>query len=123
MRDDTQNVLLVSGRALERTAIGEYLRGCGYHVIEAVDGDEALAALEHKAIDIVISDVQLRHHGSGHAVSAMIKSRYPGMKVILVSAVEQAVDTAVELCHEGPSEVLPYHPERLMREIQMLRGK
>lgn len=123
MAGDIEHILLVSGDGLERTALGDYLRGCGFPVIEAVDGDEAALALEHKAIDIVVSDVQLRHHGSGHSLVAIAKRHYPGVKVVLVSNVEQAVTTAVDLCHEGPAEVLPYHPERLMRTIQELRRR
>lgn len=123
MADDVKHILIVSGDGLERTALADYLRGCGYHVIEAVDGDEAVTALEHKDIDIVVSDVQLRHHGSGHTISAFARRRYPDVKVILVSNVEQAVETAVDLCGEGPTEILPYHPDRLMRKIQELRGR
>lgn len=123
MSEAITHVLLVSGDGLERTTLGEYLRGCGFHVIEAIDGDEAAIALETKSIDIVVTDVQLRHHGSGHSISAFAKKQDPSIEVILVSNVEQAVKTAVDLCEEGPAEVLPYHPEKLMRRIQELRGR
>jgi DNA-binding NtrC family response regulator len=121
--DDTPSILLVSGYALERTTLADYLRGCGFHVIEAVDGDEATVALENKPVDIMVSDVQLRHHGSGHSISALAKQYQPGIKVILVSNAEQAAETAVDLCEDGPAEVLPYHPARLMEKIKELRRR
>lgn len=123
MSDEISHILLVSGDGLERTALGEYLRGCGFHVIEATDGDEAAIALENKTIDIVVSDVQLLHHGSGHTISALAKRHDQNIQVILVSNAEQAVKTVVNLCEEGPAGVLPYHPDRLMQIIQELRRR
>jgi len=121
--DDIPSILLVSGYSLERTTLAEYLRGCGFHVIEAVDGDEATVALENKSIDIVVSDVQLRHHGSGHSIAALAREHQPGIKIVLVSNGEHATEAAVDLCEDGPADVLPYHPALLMEKIKQLRQR
>ena len=41
--------------------IAQYLRGCGYKVIEAVSADEAMAVLLHRAtvVDVVFSDIEM----------------------------------------------------------------
>ena len=43
-----ETVLLVEDEVLIRMPIAEYLRDCGYKVIEAVNADEAMAVLLHK---------------------------------------------------------------------------
>ena len=54
-------VLVVEDDVLIRMAIAEYLRDCGYKVIEAVSADEALAVLEHieAKLDVVFSDIEM----------------------------------------------------------------
>ena len=43
-----------------RSSAAEHLRDCGYRVIEAGDGDEAIEVLQaDDRIDIVFSDVQM----------------------------------------------------------------
>ena len=41
--------------------IAQYLRDCGYKVIEAVNADEAMTVLLHKeaVVDIVFSDIEM----------------------------------------------------------------
>jgi CheY-like chemotaxis protein len=43
-----ETVLLVEDEVLVRMPIAQYLRDCGYKVIEAVNADEAMAVLLHK---------------------------------------------------------------------------
>jgi CheY-like chemotaxis protein len=43
-----ETVLLVEDEVLLRMPIAQYLRDCGYKVIEAVNADEAMAVLLHK---------------------------------------------------------------------------
>jgi len=54
-----ETVLLVEDEVLVRMPIAQYLRDCGYKVIEAVNADEAMAVLLHKdtVVDIVFSDI------------------------------------------------------------------
>ena len=54
-------ILLVEGEVLVRYAIADYLRACGYRVIEASSGAEALAVLGEKsiAVSILLSSVAL----------------------------------------------------------------
>jgi response regulator RpfG family c-di-GMP phosphodiesterase len=56
-----QTVLVVEDEVFIRLVISEYLRDCGYRVIEAANADEALIVLEHLeiAVDVVFSDIEM----------------------------------------------------------------
>lgn len=60
------NILVVEDNAELRRLIGIHLRRAGYQVVEAADGLEALAAMEHKPIHCIVSDVMMpRLDGTG----------------------------------------------------------
>ena len=56
-----ETILLVEDEVLVRMPIAQYLRDCGYKVIEAVNADEAMTVLLHRetAVDIVFSDIEM----------------------------------------------------------------
>ncbi len=60
--DRLETILVVEDKVIIRMNVSEYLRSCGYKVIEAANGDEALKVLKSPKIrvDIVFSDVQCR---------------------------------------------------------------
>ncbi|MBX3480060.1 MAG: response regulator [Caulobacter sp.] len=61
MRFDLLKILLVDDNHHMRVLIGEILRAIGVrHVFEANDGAEALAALRHQSIDIVMTDLAMQ---------------------------------------------------------------
>lgn len=117
-----ENLLLVDSDAIGRSLIADYLRGCGYHVIEASSFAEAVIALGEYALDIVVSDVELPD-GSGFGLAAWIRANRPGIEVILTTSVERAAQTAGELCDDGPTLGKPYHPQQLVDQIKRLRAR
>jgi CheY-like chemotaxis protein len=56
---DLQTVLLVDAKVLSRLALADYLRECGYRVIEAASPEEAMMVLKapELKVDILLSDV------------------------------------------------------------------
>ncbi len=57
---EAATLLLVEDEVLIRLTVADYLRDCGYHVIEASNAQEALSVLTSDIdIDIVFSDVQM----------------------------------------------------------------
>ena len=54
-------VLVVEDEVLVRVVISEYLRRCGYKVIEAVSADEAILVLQKAdlRVDVVFSDIEM----------------------------------------------------------------
>ena len=68
-RADVETILVVEDEVLIRWVVAEYLRECGYQVIEAADAGEAVKLLRTAAteVDLVFSDVQLGDGLDGHA--------------------------------------------------------
>lgn len=117
-----RHILLVEDEILIRMALAEYLRECGYAVLEAGSGDEAIAVLQAgETIDIVFSDVQMPGGNDGFALARWIRENRPGMKLLLTSGVVHAAAKAEELCLDGAMVRKPYDHARLLEEIRRLR--
>src|ERR1700722_7316751 len=79
--------------------IAQYLRDCGYKVIEAGNADEAMAVLVHrKVIDIVFSDIELPGAVDGFGLAKWVRENRAGTDVILAGTVSRSVAAAKELC-------------------------
>jgi CheY-like chemotaxis protein len=83
-------VLVVEDEVVLRMAVSAHLRDAGFVVIEAVDGDEAVALLgANHAIRLVFSDIMMPGALDGDALAAWIGDRYPEVQVLLTSGVGQ----------------------------------
>jgi CheY-like chemotaxis protein len=78
-----------------RCALGDHLRMCGMHVIEAANASEAIRVLASGAdVDVVFSDVQMPGFVDGVGLAEWVVGEHPGIKVILTSgAAQRAWDT------------------------------
>lgn len=123
--DTPEMILVVDGDVITRTVISEYLRQCGFHVLEAGTGSEAMQALQHEefSIDVVMSDVELPGEINGFDLSHWIRKNMPQVKVLLASAVDRIADTAGELCEEGPHLAKPYDHKMILDHIKRLRAR
>lgn len=117
-------ILVVDDEVLIRMAISDYLRDCGYKVVEAASGDEAMRVLENEpGIDLVFSDIQMPGGIDGFALALWARANRPRLRVMLTSGASQAAQTAKELCHEGPFVPKPYGHEDIERHIKALLGR
>ncbi|MBI1619647.1 MAG: response regulator [Mesorhizobium sp.] len=113
-----QTILVVEDDVLIRIDIAGYLRGCGWHVIEAGNAAEAVAALESdQIIDLVFSDIQMPGAMDGFGLAAWVREHRPGLRIILTSGVVQRTEAATSLCDEGPIGK-PYDHDRLAERIR-----
>jgi CheY-like chemotaxis protein len=116
-------VLVVEPDILVRMVIADYLRDCGYKVVEGVNADEALAVLgAGTKIDVILTEVQLSGSLDGFGLARQIREDHPEIDVILTSGVARAADKAGDLCDDGPLEK-PYHPQDVVRRINLLRER
>jgi CheY-like chemotaxis protein len=117
-----ETVLVVEDEVLIRMAISEYLRECGYRVIEAANADEALIVLQEPAltIDVVLSDVEMPGSIDGFGLSLWVRQHRQGLEVILVSSPKRAADAAADLCESGPMLSKPYEPQIVVEHIRRL---
>jgi len=116
-----ETVLIVEDEILVRMVIADYLRECGYRVIEAGNAAEAIKVLRSpERVDIVFSDVQMPGEMDGFGLASWVRGNIPGLKVLLTSGNARAASTAGDLCEEGPLEQKPYHPQTILTRIRRL---
>jgi CheY-like chemotaxis protein len=115
-------VIVIEPDILARMVIAEYLRECGYKVIEGVSGDEVLSVLgAGQEIAVVLAEIQLPGM-DGFALAQWIRANHPSIDVILTTGIARAADKAGDLCDDGPLEK-PYHPQEVVRRINILRER
>lgn len=95
IRADGENIhiLVVDDDSLVRKTIVAGLKRSGYHVHEAASGHSALKMLEESGdiIKLVITD-QMMPGMSGHELSSKIKTKKPGLPIILISGYLSGLD-------------------------------
>jgi DNA-binding response OmpR family regulator len=117
-----KTIMVVDADILARMAVADYLRECGYKVIEAVSGAEVHQVLAAgNPVDVLLIDVLLHASEDGFALGRAIRSERPEIQVIMTTSAGKLADKAGELCDDGPL-VKPFHPQELMRRIQRLRA-
>jgi len=114
-------VLVVEDEILVRMPVADYLRECGYRVLEASAAAEAQAVFNAKEpIEVVISDVNMPGDMNGFALAKWIRQEHPGVKVILTSGITNMARNAEDVCGDGPFLEKPYAYESLVSHIRRL---
>ncbi|XLX38843.1 sigma-54-dependent response regulator transcription factor FleR [Ectopseudomonas mendocina] len=110
-------VLLVEDDRALREALADTL--ClGGHDYRAVDcAEAALVALTEESFGLVVSDVNMPGM-DGHQLLAQIRSRYPQLPVLLMTAFG-AVERAVDAIRQGAADYLvkPFEPRTLLELV------
>jgi DNA-binding NtrC family response regulator len=116
-----ETILVVEDDVLVRMPIAQYLRDCGYKVIEAVDAAEAMVVLLHRetVVDVVFSDIEMPGSVDGFGLAKWVREHRPGLDVILAGTVPRAVERAKELCEAG-SVPKPYEAQTVHNHIRRL---
>ena len=115
-----QRLLVADSDVLVRHAIADYLRRCGYAVIEAASFEEALAVIEapQLAPELVLSDVELAGEGNGFTLRAVVTENWPEVEVVLAGNIDAATKAAGELCERGPHLARPHDPQLVLERIR-----
>jgi DNA-binding response OmpR family regulator len=116
-------IFVVDPDILVRMVIADYLRDCGYKVVEGVNADDVLAVLgAGRKIYVILTEVQLAGSIDGFELARQIRENHPDVDVILASGVSRVAGKASDLCEDGPLEK-PYHPQEVVRRINLLRER
>ena len=115
-------VLIVEDEVLSRLAMAEYLRDCGFHVIEAASGVEAqqlvLAGLK---VDLVFSDITMPGGVDGIDLALWLMVQCESTKVILTSGLPDALTKARSACNQVLAFVpKPYDQADVAKRIREL---
>lgn len=101
---DKKTVLVVDDDMAHRTMLKTLLRGWGYQISEADDGETAVEAVRQQPYDLVLMDIRMIRMSGLEALSK-IKAFNPAIPVIIMTAYG-AVETAVEAVKSGAYDYL-----------------
>jgi DNA-binding response OmpR family regulator len=117
---EARTVVVVEPDVLVRMVIAEYLRDCGYKVIEAVGSTEVWAVLDGgHAVDVLLVEVSLPGEESGFELARRVRQTRREVDVILTSGIAGSVQQSHELCEEGAIKK-PYEPKDVEARIKIL---
>jgi CheY-like chemotaxis protein len=119
----SETVLVVEDKDNVRRLAVETLSSCGYSVLAARGGDEALALSERRTepIDLLLTDVVMPGMNRSGLAGRLLSSR-PQMKVIFMSGYPDAAlgpPSAVSALHYLPK---PFSPDELGRKVREVLG-
>lgn len=111
-------VLVVEDDRSLQEALCDTLVYAGYEVETAQNGEQALAVLKEKQVQMVVSDVQMAPM-DGHELLKEIKLNYPELPVVLITAYG-TIQKAVESMQQGAADYLvkPFPASRLVEMVE-----
>jgi PAS domain S-box-containing protein len=116
----SETVLVAEDEPRLRNLAVEILRRCGYEVLEAADGDEALRVCEgHKGpIHLVVTDVVMPKR-SGRELAEQLALARPRTKVLYMSGYTDDAIVRHGVLEEGvPFIGKPFSPDALARKVR-----
>jgi DNA-binding NarL/FixJ family response regulator len=121
---DTQIILLIDEDVIARAAVANYLRECGFHVIETDaedDGKNVLNAQRHP-IDIAICAPSSTRSSEHFDFVRWLRAHHPQVRLLIAANVEKEAKLAAEICEDGPHLRKPYEHQALLDWIKRLRA-
>jgi DNA-binding response OmpR family regulator len=116
-------IIVVEPDVLTRMVLADYLRECGYKVVECPNAEDVLIILSAgRKVDAVLCEVDLIGGLNGFGLALRVKETHPAVDVLLTSGPSAAADRAGQLCEDGPLEQ-PYHPRDVVRRLDRLRER
>jgi len=117
MAETPKHLLLVDDEGPLREAVAERLVAAGFEVVQAANGEEAIARLSDFAFDILITDLRLPG-ADGRAVVQTALDRYPDIIPIIVTGYGTVQD-AVEAIKQGAADFVtkPFQFDALLHVI------
>jgi two-component system, cell cycle sensor histidine kinase and response regulator CckA len=115
-------VLVAEDEPMVRNIVARTLRECGYGVLEAADGNEALQLLEAEngRVSLIVADVVMPDMG-GREMAARVAERWPGVPVLFTSGYTGLDVVRRGLLDAGREFVQkPLEPETLARKVREL---
>ena len=116
-----ETILVAEDEESVREVIVRVLRECGYRVMEAPNGREALALGEHHEghIHLLVTDVVMPETG-GPELAEQLRAVRPDMKVMFISG--YAENAVIPMRREPGTELLtkPFGPGELARAVRRL---
>ncbi len=122
-----ERVLVVDDEADLRKNIRLILTKAGYDVVEAEDGEQAIAAIRSGdnplAVSAVICDLVMPKVNGMEAI-AYFRSQFPGVPILVLTG-HPNIDNMTELYQQGVVDYLvkPIAPEKLLAAVERAMPK
>ena len=124
LQENPATILLAEDEPSVRNMIATILRGHGYHVLEATDGQNALeVANQQEEISLLLSDIVMPNL-TGLELVKQFKVVFPEAKVILMSGYTADVTlTDIKSEHDTGFLSKPFLPQVLTQKIEEMLGE
>lgn len=111
-------ILVVEDDSALAQALTDTLSLSGYEVVNATDGEQALARLDRDQVDMVLTDVQMRPM-DGRALLRNLRTRFHELPVLVMTAYG-TVEQAVEAMKLGAVDYLakPFEVDDLIDKVE-----
>jgi two-component system chemotaxis response regulator CheY len=119
-----KKIMTVDDAATMRKLIGFTLRGAGHEVLEAEDGMRALAVLDSKEVDLVITDINMPNM-NGIDLTRRIRSlpKYRSTPILIVTTEsELAIKSQAKAAGATGWIVKPFRPDQLVAVVSKVLG-
>lgn len=118
-----ETVLVAEEDVLVRMVVSDYLRGCGYRVVEVRSADEALDVLRDAAtrIDVVLCGISIGGDIDSFGLAAWLAANRDDIDIVLAGSIPRAVQAASDLCDDA-GRPKPYEPGAVVERIRRLRS-
>ena len=115
--------LVVDDEPGVRSVLVRLLTSRGYEVCEAVNGREAVAALEREPFDLVLTDIHMPEV-TGVQLLAEVRRRWPEVGVVMITGVPE-VQVAVASLAQGALDYMgkPFQVEEALARVQQALEK
>jgi CheY-like chemotaxis protein len=116
------SVLVVEDDRQLLSLLAEFIRACGYDVLEANTADEAIGLLTSGAAraDIIFSDILLPGTINGFGLAKWVRRNHPAARILLTSGYTNGEPSDAAQLHDGPLLHKPYHLKELETALQHL---
>jgi CheY-like chemotaxis protein len=114
-------VLVVEDDVMVRMPIAEYLRDCGYIVLEAGDAAEAIAAMGGAGrVNVVFSDIRMPGPMDGFGLARWLQNNHPDIPILLTSGYNSSRSLSIDVARGVKLIEKPYSQAHVARRIQDL---
>ena len=115
-------ILLVDDSPVERLALAHFLRGNGFDVDEAADGDAAILHVKHRPVDLILLDLHMPEV-DGFAVLRYLQEHRRALPVILLSGmplhqIQHKMHNLLEP-ELPPLLIKPIDPDQLLGVVEL----
>jgi diguanylate cyclase (GGDEF)-like protein len=111
--EEVGRVLVVDDARTVRRLLAGFLRRVGYQVFAAADGEEALARLSQRPIDVVVTDLNMPRLGGLELLEAVRRLDRPPEVIILTGTHAEDIQAAVRALRLGAHDYLTKPPGSL----------